>query len=225
MVHSFEFDLDSLAAEQALYEKPLTDKQRDILRAAEELFAKKGFAGTPTAEVAREAGVTEKTLFKHFPTKADLFKRVLFPMLLKTLLPAQFQKLKKILSRPHQSFGDVFSEIARDRLSVVLQHGPRIKLVLLELMQNDHFREKFAAIWHEHVWTDLQGSVKNFQHSGQIRSDLDAASVARVQFYLLVGYVLTRAVFFRGNTPGDDDAELGKILDILKQGIAADARL
>ena len=153
--------------------------------------------------------------------KVDLFKRVLFPVMLKTLLPVQFQKVKKILSKHHQTFGEVFSEIAQDRLSVVLRHGPRIKLVILELLQNDKFREKFSAIWREHVWSELLASVEKFQKSGQIRTDIDATSVARVQFYALAGYILTRVVFLRNNSPEDDEVELQKILKIVSEGIAA----
>lgn len=79
MREKLEIDLEAMARELDLYDRPLTEKQRNILDAAEELFANKGFAETPTAEIARKAGVTEKTLFKHFPTKLTLFKRVLFP--------------------------------------------------------------------------------------------------------------------------------------------------
>lgn len=43
-----------------------------ILRAALELFAKKGFAATTTKEIARRAKIAEGTLFNYFPTKEDL---------------------------------------------------------------------------------------------------------------------------------------------------------
>ena len=37
------------------------------------LFATRGFDAVTVAEVARAAGVSEKTVFNHFPTKEDLF--------------------------------------------------------------------------------------------------------------------------------------------------------
>lgn len=37
-----------------------------------ELFARHGFRATTTAQVARAAGVSEMTLFRHFPTKEHL---------------------------------------------------------------------------------------------------------------------------------------------------------
>jgi AcrR family transcriptional regulator len=43
-----------------------------ILRAAEELFAEKGFDRTPTSQIAKQAGVPQGLIFYHFPTKMDL---------------------------------------------------------------------------------------------------------------------------------------------------------
>lgn len=48
-----------------------------ILRAAYECFSSKGFMGTTTREIARRAGVSEVTLFRHFRSKRELFEEVL----------------------------------------------------------------------------------------------------------------------------------------------------
>lgn len=45
-----------------------------LLRAARELFAEKGFAGTSTRDIAERAGITEPMLFRHFGSKAKLFQ-------------------------------------------------------------------------------------------------------------------------------------------------------
>ena len=47
-------------------------KQQQILQAALKLFVQHGFHGTPTSLVAREAGVSNGTLFNYFKTKEDL---------------------------------------------------------------------------------------------------------------------------------------------------------
>lgn len=44
-----------------------------ILRAARQLFARQGYHGTSTRELARLAGTSENTLFRHFERKEDLF--------------------------------------------------------------------------------------------------------------------------------------------------------
>lgn len=48
----------------------------ELLAAALELFAEKGFAATRAEEVAQRAGVSKGTLFLYFATKEELFKAV-----------------------------------------------------------------------------------------------------------------------------------------------------
>jgi|SRR5579859_1321683 AcrR family transcriptional regulator len=51
-------------------------RRRRIVEAALPLFARKGFAGTTTKEIAEAAEVSEALLFKHFPTKAALYESI-----------------------------------------------------------------------------------------------------------------------------------------------------
>jgi len=47
-----------------------------LIRAARALFARKGYAGVGTEEIARRAGVTRGALYHQFPAKEDLFLAV-----------------------------------------------------------------------------------------------------------------------------------------------------
>ncbi len=53
-----------------------TDTRTRILKAAQRLFANKGFEGTTTASLAQAAGVAEGTLFRHFPNKKAILIEV-----------------------------------------------------------------------------------------------------------------------------------------------------
>lgn len=48
-----------------------------IVDAAKPLFARHGFAGTTTRQIAQAAGVSEALLFQHFPSKAALYREIL----------------------------------------------------------------------------------------------------------------------------------------------------
>ena len=54
---------------------PLKNSERTerIVAAASKLFASQGYHGTSTREIARSAGVSENTLFRHFDNKKELF--------------------------------------------------------------------------------------------------------------------------------------------------------
>jgi len=62
-----------MATQPGLRERKKQRIREEIAAAARRLFEKRGFDGVTVAEVAREAGVAEKTVFNYFPTKEDLF--------------------------------------------------------------------------------------------------------------------------------------------------------
>lgn len=53
------------------------ERREQILSAALPCFARRGYEGTGTRELARAAGITEPILYRHFAGKAGLFRAVL----------------------------------------------------------------------------------------------------------------------------------------------------
>jgi TetR/AcrR family transcriptional regulator len=56
---------------------PGVQRRQQILEAAAALFARRGFAGTSTRQIAEAVGVSETLLFRHFPTKDSLYEAIL----------------------------------------------------------------------------------------------------------------------------------------------------
>ena len=56
---------------------PRAQRREQILAAATRAFARGGFANTGLDAVAAEAGVTPVILYRHFASKADLYREVL----------------------------------------------------------------------------------------------------------------------------------------------------
>ncbi len=50
----------------------LGQRKEQILKAAEKVFARKGFQDATVSDVAREAGLSEATIYEYFPSKEEL---------------------------------------------------------------------------------------------------------------------------------------------------------
>ena len=55
----------------------MTDKKESILHAALELFAKDGYNATSTNRIAKQAGVSEGLIFRHFGNKKGLLEAII----------------------------------------------------------------------------------------------------------------------------------------------------
>ena len=71
-----------------------------IVEAAVHLFARQGFSGTSTREIARLADVNEASLFRHFPTKQALFWTALQSRLERLRIPKVLQDRLSHQARP-----------------------------------------------------------------------------------------------------------------------------
>ena len=217
-LNKMSIDLEQLAKEHELYENPMTDKQRDILAAAEKLFSAAGYSDTSTASIAKEAGVTEKTLFKHFPTKQDLLRRILFPLLLKTVVPIQMKIVKNILQKDYKTYKDFFTGLAVDRWQTARQLGSKLKLVIGELAKNDKLRDQLFNLASTNVYPELIKNIERYQKSGELRSDLQAEDIARLQVSTIIANALLRGVI-APKTHYNDEKDARMIADMLLNGI------
>lgn len=53
------------------------DRRQQLLDVAVDVFARQGFGGTKTKDIAAAAGVSEAILFRHFSSKEDLYHAIL----------------------------------------------------------------------------------------------------------------------------------------------------
>src|SRR5499426_4687595 len=91
--------LRDLELEADKFISPASEKELAIIRAATALLGERGVDGATTAEIAKRAGVTERTLFRYFPSKKDLVRRVLFPPLLNATVSREWEKFEALLMK------------------------------------------------------------------------------------------------------------------------------
>lgn len=186
------------------------DTEHRILAAAERLFAERGYDGTRTAEIARAAKLTERTLFKHFPDKAALLERVLAPALAAAATPPPASEAR---------FAAWFEALVRQRLAAAQARPHALRVVLVELLTSARARRRFAPLWKRELWGALVNAVARFQARGELRKDLGAETLARMALSLALGYLLTRTLVAPA-LAWDDAKEIERLLEVLRRGAA-----
>ena len=76
--------------EEILGNKKLTNGQEKALLSAINLFAKQGYDATSTAQITKNAGISEATIFKYYSTKEKLLLEII--NLITTELFPKFQR-------------------------------------------------------------------------------------------------------------------------------------
>lgn len=101
-----------------------TTRSRAILATASRLFAEKGYSQTTTAEIAREAGVAEGTLYHHFGSKDGIFL-TLFDETMEGFLSG----IEEILAGG-QTGRESLSALVRFHFGYVSRHGEQFLILL-----------------------------------------------------------------------------------------------
>jgi AcrR family transcriptional regulator len=136
---------------------PAEDRRQQIIDVARELFAGRGFEGTTTRELAEHAGINEALIFRHFPTKEDLYWAVLENMI-------QMRGTKDRL-REHTSAGmsdrETFISIGQEILnrSILLT-----RLLFYSVLEKHELSERFfkthVIAYHEIVAEYIRTGIK-----------------------------------------------------------------
>src|SRR5215467_14990065 len=217
MAKKARVSLRDLERETKKFQAPATDKERSIIDAAVALIGERGIDGATTAGIAKRAGVTEKTLFRYFPSKRDLVRRVLFPLILERGLARQWEQVEMLLKSTEASLKDWYIAATTRELEGIAKNVGLTRTVTVELLQNEEFRNAMSGLWQQHIWRPMVGGLEELRTSGVIRKDVDLEVLARAIHCLHVGYFLTRHVF-APDKAWDDANEIEQMAEILSSG-------
>ncbi|XDD46789.1 TetR/AcrR family transcriptional regulator [Leptospira sp. WS39.C2] len=211
--------LKLLQSEFESYQNPQSEKEKEIVSAAEEIFAELGFSGATTAELAKKAGTTERTLFKYFPTKNSLYKRVLAGLLLSTILPNHMSDLKDRIQSQNPNFKKWYISILKARYESVAKEPKKLKLLVGAILFSKDFAEIFGQLWKTNLYDTSLEAYRYFQAKGEIRKDLDPNQIVRASFSLGASFIITK-LLLAPKFPIDVDTEIESLFEIFFQGIS-----
>jgi AcrR family transcriptional regulator len=140
-----------------------------ILDAAEQLFARRGFAGVGLSEVAEAVGLGKSSLFHHFRNKVDLYAAVVARII---------ERIDERLTRTLAAGGDALSRLDRwiDTLVDFLAEDPsHARLLLRSLFEDDEGtgvseEERRADQATKRVLSRAAGLLREGMAAGQLRA-------------------------------------------------------
>ena len=93
------------------------DTRKLIIAKARELFAEFGYEGISTKEIAKQAGVSEMTLFRHFGSKEKLLENVLdTPNVIKEINEIFISKVKWDIEEDLLYFFDIYEKLLFEQI-------------------------------------------------------------------------------------------------------------
>ena len=142
------------------------DRPAEILAAALEVFAERGFHSARLEEVAKRAGVSKGALYLYFETKADLFRAV--------VSDAISPNIERVKAMATGAVG--FEQAARTGIGMLARTvvtDRRITGVVKLVIAESRNHPELATIWHETVVEPgiqmMSGLIIEAQKRGEIR--------------------------------------------------------
>lgn len=165
------------------------DTKNKILEAALKLFSKKGFLGATTKEIARQAGVTEVTLFRYFPSKEILFAEVINHY---SFLPKLHKILEKI-KKEEMPVEKSLSLIAKSFLEVLEVKKDLIRIMHAELVRYPDHIKKIYENTVENILRVL-GDYFGFLIKKGVFKDIDQEVTARAFLGMFFSYFYAKEI-------------------------------
>jgi AcrR family transcriptional regulator len=136
-----------------------------ILSAGLEVFAKQGYLGATMTAIAAQAGLGAASLYRYFPSKAELFQAAITPA-----LASRFEDLleQRVRSLAGPSASDTFEpgrHYGTEMLDFWLEHRLAV-VVLLDRAQGsvyEHYGERFVSLLFRSTLDHLRATGTNVE--------------------------------------------------------------
>jgi AcrR family transcriptional regulator len=191
------------------------ERRRVILTSAREVFQRSGFDGARIKEIAERAGTAEAMIYRHFPSKRDLFNEAIL---------APLEQWLSLL--PEAAEGVSFADTNAERRALMCQTNSELIRATAEVLPllgvalfsnpdqghafyNDSLRPVLASF--------MEACTKGFE--GWHHRPVDV----RVWTMLAWGFALANAIDAHlGGTSYDSDWLAAELVDIISRGVASE---
>ena len=197
---------------QTLENSNLSLKQRQVLLSSLKLFSEIGFENTTASFIAKEAGVSEGTVFSYFKTKEGILEAILSTFL-KQVIPdviADFSEKK--FTANQESFPLFLRSIVRDRLVFIQENQMQVKILLNRSFIDETISDQLGNTIVHSIIRPISPVLNQFKEKGVIR-DWSNERIVRYILALSLSYALP--MMLNNNEVLDIDEAVNEIVECL----------
>ncbi len=174
----------------------ISSKTRDrILEAAIKLFAKKGFSGTTTKEVAEKAGVNEALIFRYFSTKRDLYGAII-----EKKIEEDPGAIESTLEGFKETTDDwlIFKSLAMRMFEFVEKDPTLIRLLYFSALEGHELSDMFFESYVQHQRMMLSNYIQGRVSEGVFKN-VNSLLAARSFIGMISNYIIVQELFGEKN--------------------------
>jgi AcrR family transcriptional regulator len=165
----------------------------EIVQAAFDVFAEKGFAAAKLDEIAARAGISKGALYLYFETKEDIFRAVV-----REAVVPNIGMVEEALSQTIIPFPDLL-RLLFTRLADMVETSRLGAVAKLVIGESRNFPE-LARVWHDEVVSRALGALTKALAGAQARGEVRIGD-PRLQAFSIMGPILMGVIWRETFTP------------------------
>ena len=166
--------------------KDKTESHERIRKVAREEFLEKGFRKASMREIGRKAGLTPSALYRHYPSKEDMFNSLLDPFVEELLRQTKQHEDQAYENFDQSHSGDamVTDNAARIFKRLITEHRDELRLIVCCSAGT-----KYESFLNDLVTMETRETLKAFEHIRQ--SGVPIKLISEDELHVLLSAYLT----------------------------------
>lgn len=166
------------------------ERREQIVKVATDLFAREGFKGATTREIARRAGISEAVIFKHFAKKEELYKAIIDSRCSDNEGGPRLIGMLK-----GKSGREVFTTVAVYLLEEHQKDPSFMRLLTYSALEQHPLSELFLKTRAMELLGFLEDKIHELIIEGSMREDVDPALAARAFIGMVDHYSIGQELY------------------------------
>ena len=191
------------------------DRKQEIITSAMELFAKKGFRGTTTRDLATHADINEAIIFRYFNTKEELYSAIIEHKAGEDR-DARIAELQQLAGMDDDE--QFFQAVGRAFLEKHETDTTFLRLLLFSALEGHQLSDMFVSSMASRQ--PIADYIQRRIDQGAFRQ-MDAQLAARSLLGMFAGFVLWQEIFgLKKKHPRDREEVVRTFVSIFLSGVA-----